>query len=715
MNTYLLFSGHVILNFLYRIRKPAGLIGLLLFGISLPGLAQSQAAVLVPAGTGTATATAAPALAPAAATGLRTSLELCAVGRLGEQQLAFLTMFILVGCFVFMLQIDHRLIKHGWDIRKALSEPTTLNLVDQNLNGPPRSPSGVDPLTAMQQVTVMEASVSRLIAMAGLIMLILFYLGFGIISLYHFGRTCQMPADMGSVTSFLYAGLTFFAPYLITKFSEVFSPFARRLPPSASPLTSSEDDARLREAIAALRQRDAQTLAASQGQPSQAPQAPIQTTTTLAVAPVSTPVSPEPVVPAAVAVQAPPARTTPVLTTPVLAAPTAKPPAPVTAAAPTATPKPAPKPTPAAAPYTAALQLITEFEGFEEHAYPDPASGGVPWTIGYGFTRLNNQPVQPGDTISRQQADLLLDQGINSYAHQLADSIPYWAAMHPDQRSALISFAWNLGVGFYGSDGFETISRRLRDKDWPKVPDALCLYCNPGTSVTAGLLRRREAEGSVWRQGINQLPAPIGYPAAASAATAAAPAAPPAPAKPAAAKAHLNPLPVPYFDQMLMSDGEGWRECFSASCGMLAKFWGKCADQNTYDAIRHTYGDTTDAQAQLKALEHLGLDANYRMDGTLAMLKAEIDAGRPVAVGWLHHGPSSAPSGGGHWTVVIGYDDTGVIMNDPYGSCDLVNGGYPNGGNPYDQLGRSDHYSYKNWEPRWRPYGSSGWFLTCKL
>jgi GH24 family phage-related lysozyme (muramidase) len=676
----------MILDFLYRIRKPAALIGLLLLGISLPGLAQTQAPVLVaPAASGTAAINAATAVAPAAATNLRTSLELCAVGRLGEHELAFLTMFILVGCFVFMLQIDHRLIKHGWDIRKALSEPTTLNLVDENNNGPPGQPGRFNMPNAMQQVTVMEASVSRLIAMAGLIMLILFYLGFGIVSLYHFGRTCQMPADMGSVTSFLYAGLTFFAPYLITKFSEVFSPFARRLPPlppNVSTLTGLEDDTRLREAIAALRQRDAQTLASLGQPPFQPAQAPVAPPTGPAAAPVA------PNVQAAVAVAAP------VVAAPVVAAPAA-----------------APKPAPAATSYSAALKLITEFEGFESQAYPDPASGGAPWTIGYGFTRLNNQAVKPGDTISRQEADRLLNQGINSYAAQLADSVPYWDAMHPDQRSALISFAWNLGVGFYGGEGFDTISRRLRDKDWPKVPDALCLYCNPGTSVEAGLLRRREAEGSIWSQGIHQLATPIGYPSAESASPAAAP---PAQPKPPAAKAHPNPLPVPYFDQMLMSDGEGWRECFSASCGMLAKFWGKCADQNAYNAIRQTYGDTTDAQAQLKALDHLGLDASFRMDGTLAMLKAEIDAGRPVAVGWLHHGSSTAPSGGGHWTVVIGYDATGVIMNDPYGSCDLVSGGYPGGGNPYDQLGHSDHYSYTNWLPRWQPGGSAGWFLTCK-
>ncbi|MEB3349297.1 MAG: lysozyme, partial [Cyanobacteriota bacterium] len=36
-----------------------------------------------------------------------------------------------------------------------------------------------------------------------------------------------------------------------------------------------------------------------------------------------------------------------------------------------------------------ALKLIIEFEGFRDKAYPDPATGGAPWTIGYGFTRVN--------------------------------------------------------------------------------------------------------------------------------------------------------------------------------------------------------------------------------------------------------------------------------------------------------------------------------------
>jgi hypothetical protein len=71
-----------------------------------------------------------------------------------------------------------------------------------------------------------------------------------------------------------------------------------------------------------------------------------------------------------------------------------------------------------------------------------------------------------------------------------------------EQRCALISFAYNLGPGFYGAAGFETISKRLREKDWNAVPAALELYRNPGTNVEAGLLRRRRDEGALWAKGL---------------------------------------------------------------------------------------------------------------------------------------------------------------------------------------------------------------------
>ncbi len=51
--------------------------------------------------------------------------------------------------------------------------------------------------------------------------------------------------------------------------------------------------------------------------------------------------------------------------------------------------------------HTAAQKLINDFDGFRDKADPDPATGGDPLTIGYGFTRINGLPVVPGQSLSR--------------------------------------------------------------------------------------------------------------------------------------------------------------------------------------------------------------------------------------------------------------------------------------------------------------------------
>ena len=149
--------------------------------------------------------------------------------------------------------------------------------------------------------------------------------------------------------------------------------------------------------------------------------------------------------------------------------------------------------------YGPAVKLIKEFEGCHLSAYPDPLSGGDPWTIGYGTTRYSDgRKVQRGDKITVIDASNLLELEVDRIVAKLRATVPFWNAMSGNQQCALISFAYNLGSGFYGTTGFETISKRLRDKDWAAVPDALLLYRNPGTNVEAGLLRRRQAEGRLW-------------------------------------------------------------------------------------------------------------------------------------------------------------------------------------------------------------------------
>jgi len=159
------------------------------------------------------------------------------------------------------------------------------------------------------------------------------------------------------------------------------------------------------------------------------------------------------------------------------------------------------------------------------------------------------------------------------------------------------------------------------------------------------------------------------------------------------------------------ASGTGYRECFSSSCAMVAMYYGKIENDDAYNLVRQKYGDSTDAQAQLRALRSLGLEANFITNGSTSDLKAAIDAGRPVPVGWLHHGHVTAPSGGGHYSVVCGYTDSVWIVNDPNGEANLATGGYTN-----NLQGAMLKYSMNNFNPRWIVEGEgSGWYMDIRL
>ena len=261
-----------------------------------------------------------------------------ACSTMGPMTVEIITVAVLVGSLIALALMERRLRAEGWSLAEALSESVS-------------RPGGA---------THLEASSSRLIAMAGMLVLLLLYLGFGIFALYNFGRTCTMPSSIDTVTHFLYAGLTLFAPYIANKFSNVFRPMFLR-GRTASDSSDNDND------------NDSDNNTAKPAAPA-AGSEPVARTAPSAAAPI------EAARPAATA----PPHAAAVATTPVDAKPAKVSPAPEVAD-----------------PYAPAVSLIAEFEGFVDHAYPDPASGGEPWTIGYGFTQLQGRAVRPGDTISR--------------------------------------------------------------------------------------------------------------------------------------------------------------------------------------------------------------------------------------------------------------------------------------------------------------------------
>lgn len=420
-------------------------------------------------------------------------------------------------------------------------------------------------------------------------------------------------------------------------------------------------------------------------------------------------------------------------------------------------------------PPSCGVELIKRFEGCHLEAYPDPLTNSAPYTIGWGSTKKHDgSSFKLGEKISQQEADELLLYQLEQVYMPGIRIIPYYSEMNEEQVGALLSFAYNLGARFYGAEGFATISRRLRNKEWDLIPEALLLYRNPGTPVEEGLRRRRVAEGALWSKGASkhkiakrqiialqntvlkkeplqsyqltynqrkEVQKGKGYQVIDVV------------DEGTHSKVTLdygagvwyiyNPhwevsgvdesvgdvfngktLKVKYFPQRDSATAHANRMCFSSSCAMMADYLKPNAiqvaeqeDDYYMKAYVFKYGDTTNPQAQIMALKDLGIDAKFRKNLSQADIEEQINKGIPVPIGILHHGHVSAPKEGGHWIVVIGYDKKAgqYIVHDPFGELDLINGGYYGSTN-----GAFQRYSYANLNRRWMIEGmGSGWGIIA--
>ena len=140
------------------------------------------------------------------------------------------------------------------------------------------------------------------------------------------------------------------------------------------------------------------------------------------------------------------------------------------------------------------LHLTEQFEGVRLTSYPDPATGGDPWTIGYGHT---GSDVHPNMTITQQQAEELLmkdvqkaSQAVNSKVH---------TDITQDEFDALVDFVFNVGVGnFAGS----TLLKKINEGDMEGASHEFEKWDMAAGKHMAGLLKRRHAETQEFISGI---------------------------------------------------------------------------------------------------------------------------------------------------------------------------------------------------------------------
>lgn len=163
----------------------------------------------------------------------------------------------------------------------------------------------------------------------------------------------------------------------------------------------------------------------------------------------------------------------------------------------------------------------------------------------------------------------------------------------------------------------------------------------------------------------------------------------------------MFPLDVEYFYQRDSATGHGERSCQASSIAMAVEYLRPDViyDDDEYLNIVFRYGDTVSQMAHKAALDGLGIKNQFRMNGTKQELLGLLDKGCPVPIGILHRGTSNAPSGGGHWITLIGYDDdNSFYVHDPFGKLRILEGGYSQIG-PVD--GKCQKYDMDLLMKRW--------------
>ena len=134
------------------------------------------------------------------------------------------------------------------------------------------------------------------------------------------------------------------------------------------------------------------------------------------------------------------------------------------------------------------LQLIKSFEGFRASPYLD--SAGIP-TIGYGTIMYpDGSRVTMNDSdITEAQAEQYLMFEVNQKTSGVGTMIV--ASVNQNQFDALISFAYNLGLGaLHGS----TLLKLVNQGDMNDAANEFPRWNRAGGQVIAGLTRRRLAE-----------------------------------------------------------------------------------------------------------------------------------------------------------------------------------------------------------------------------
>ncbi len=137
------------------------------------------------------------------------------------------------------------------------------------------------------------------------------------------------------------------------------------------------------------------------------------------------------------------------------------------------------------------LELIKSFEGLRLTAYPDPGTGGEPWTIGVGHTG----GVKPGDTCTEDEAMAWLREDLAAAEACLDAYVD--VPITQNQYDAMVSFVYNCGCGNFKAS---TLLKLVNAENDAGAAGQFARWNKAGGRIMAGLTRRRQAEAELFME-----------------------------------------------------------------------------------------------------------------------------------------------------------------------------------------------------------------------
>lgn len=135
---------------------------------------------------------------------------------------------------------------------------------------------------------------------------------------------------------------------------------------------------------------------------------------------------------------------------------------------------------------SAALMVIKRWEGCKLTAYPDPGTGGDPWTIGWGST---GPGIAKGVKWSQEQADARLASDVDRFMAGVSKALTRTPT--PNQLGAMTSLAYNIGVSAFSGS---TLVKKFNAGDIKGAAAEFDRWNRAGGKVMQGLSNRRADE-----------------------------------------------------------------------------------------------------------------------------------------------------------------------------------------------------------------------------